>query len=80
MFSPIKSGLLIRMSVRKFLLEASWILSEEPQCALGIYGFPLLVLQKSWPNVAFPPVDRTAHSMLLNMDRFLVPLHLLHVL
>lgn len=58
----MKSVLLIRMSVRMFLLGVFWILSEEPQCALGIYGFSLLVLQRSWPNVALPPVDKTAHS------------------
>lgn len=54
MFSPMKPVPLIRMSVRKFHLGAFWILSEEPQCAPGIYGFSLLVLQRSWPNVASP--------------------------
>lgn len=85
MFSPMKPVLLIRMSVREFLLEGFWILSEEPQCAPGIYGFSLLVLQRSWPNVAFPPVVRTAHSMLQSCIwtefcwLFLL-LHLIHLL
>lgn len=54
-FSPKKTVLLIRTSIRKFLLVGVWILSEKKNHNVHrAPTVPLLVLQRSWPNVAPP--------------------------
>lgn len=64
MFSPVNPVLLIGQSVRKSPLDGSWNLMGEPQSAPVIFGFPQLVLLRSWPNVAFPLLIRQLPSCL----------------